>query len=58
MLGLWFALEDAQQDKNGCLWVLPGGHRAGLRARFVRSGRATRVDVLDQQYVALLLARA
>ena len=46
LIGLWFALEDARQD-NGCLWALPGGHRAGLRARFVRTGRATRMDVLD-----------
>lgn len=33
--GLWFALEDARRD-NGCLWVLPGGHRGGLKSRFVR----------------------
>ena len=46
LIGLWFALEDAGQD-NGCLWALPGGHRGGLRARFVRTGRATRMDVLD-----------
>ena len=46
LLGLWFALEDARAD-NGCLWALPGGHRGGLRARFVRTGRATRMDVLD-----------
>jgi phytanoyl-CoA hydroxylase len=46
LLGLWFALEDATRD-NGCLWALPGGHRGGLRARFVRTGRATRLDVLD-----------
>ncbi|HVV84015.1 MAG TPA: phytanoyl-CoA dioxygenase family protein [Kofleriaceae bacterium] len=46
LLGLWFALEDARED-NGCLWALPGGHRGGLRARFVRTGRATRMDVLD-----------
>ncbi len=46
VLGLWFALEDARLD-NGCLWVLPGGHQGGLRARWVREGRATRMDVLD-----------
>src|SRR5215207_1919124 len=33
--GLWFALEDATQE-NGCLWAIPGGHRAGLKKRFVR----------------------
>jgi phytanoyl-CoA hydroxylase len=46
MVGLWFALEDARTD-NACLWAIPGGHRDGLRARFVRDGRATRLDVLD-----------
>src|ERR1043165_9341281 len=34
--GLWFALEDATVE-NGCLWALPGGHRGGLRQRFVRT---------------------
>jgi phytanoyl-CoA hydroxylase len=36
VVGLWFALEDATID-NGCLWVLPGGHRGPLRKRFVRA---------------------
>ncbi|MFZ0751373.1 MAG: phytanoyl-CoA dioxygenase family protein, partial [Pyrinomonadaceae bacterium] len=35
MVGLWFALEDATIE-NGCLWVIPGGHRLGLKSRFVR----------------------
>jgi phytanoyl-CoA hydroxylase len=34
--GLWFALEDATVD-NGCLWAIPGGHRDGLKSRWVRS---------------------
>ena len=34
--GLWFALEDARID-NGCLWAIPGGHRRGLKSRWVRS---------------------
>lgn len=34
--GLWFALEDATVE-NGCLWAIPGGHRDGLRKRFVRA---------------------
>lgn len=46
MVGLWFALEDARTD-NACLWAVPGGHADGLRAKFVRDGRATRLDVLD-----------
>src|SRR6185437_9740501 len=34
LLGLWFALEDATEE-NGCLWAIPGGHRAGLKSIFV-----------------------
>jgi phytanoyl-CoA hydroxylase len=36
MVGLWFALEDATEE-NGCLWAIPGGHRAGLQSLFVRN---------------------
>src|SRR5712671_5498514 len=36
LVGLWFALEDATND-NGCLWTIPGGHKLGLKSRFVRS---------------------
>jgi phytanoyl-CoA hydroxylase len=47
VVGFWFALEDATLE-NGCLWALPGGHRAGLKARFVRTGDdRVRTDVLD-----------
>ncbi len=48
MVGLWFALEDARTD-NGCLWAIPGGHRDGLKQRFVRAGRRTRFEVLDDR---------
>jgi phytanoyl-CoA hydroxylase len=48
LYGLWFAIEDAHVG-NGCLWAMPGGHRAGLRSRFVRHDRHTRMDVLDPQ---------
>ena len=34
--GLWFALEDATIE-NSCLWVIPGGHRLGLKSRWLRS---------------------
>ena len=34
--GLWFALEDATIE-NGCLWVIPGGHKYGLKSRWVRT---------------------
>ncbi|HKP71501.1 MAG TPA: phytanoyl-CoA dioxygenase family protein, partial [Pyrinomonadaceae bacterium] len=45
--GFWFALEDATVE-NGCLWAIPGGHRLGLKKRFVRApGGGTRFEVLD-----------
>jgi phytanoyl-CoA hydroxylase len=47
--GFWFALEDADTD-NGCLWMLPGGHRAPqgvLRERFFRDGNRTWLQPLD-----------
>ena len=48
MVGLWFALEDATIE-NGCLWAIRGGHKLGLKSRFIRvdqsdalsDGRAT-----------------
>jgi phytanoyl-CoA hydroxylase len=39
--GFWVALEDATLE-NGCLWAIPGGHRAGLAKKFVRN-----VDVAE-----------
>jgi phytanoyl-CoA hydroxylase len=46
-LGLWFALEDATIE-NGCLWIIPGGHKLGLKSRFVRAeGGGTRFEVFD-----------
>ena len=33
--GFWFALEDATLE-NGCLWAIPGGHKDGLKRRFVK----------------------
>src|SRR5262245_8239513 len=36
IVGLWFALEDATVE-NGCLWAIPGGHRHGLKSRWVRT---------------------
>ena len=38
IVGLWFALEDATLE-NGCLWVIPGGHKSGLRSRWFRSAQ-------------------
>src|SRR6266850_258603 len=36
IVGLWFALEDATLE-NACLWAIPGGHRLGLKSRWLRS---------------------
>ena len=47
LVGLWFALEDATID-NGCLWAIPGGHKLGLKSRFMRAeGGGTRFEILD-----------
>ena len=45
-VGFWLALEDANET-NGCMWAEPGGHRRALHQRFVREGRATRMETLD-----------
>ena len=50
IVGLWFALEDSTVE-NGCLWAIPGGHKRGLRSRWVRSpleGRMT-FEVYDPE---------
>ena len=47
--GLWFALEDSTLD-NGCLWAIPGGHKLGLKSRWMRDGNGgMRFDVLDPE---------
>jgi len=47
MVGLWFALEDAGVE-NGCLWAIPGGHKFGLKSRFVRvDNGGTRFEIFD-----------
>jgi phytanoyl-CoA hydroxylase len=47
VLGLWFALEDATIE-NGCLWAIPGGHKAGLKSRFLRAdGGGTLFETFD-----------
>ena len=35
IIGLWFALEDATLE-NGCLRAIPGGHKLGLKQRWLR----------------------
>lgn len=47
LAGLWFALEDATIE-NGCLWVIPGWQKLGLKSRFVRAEEGgTRFEVFD-----------
>ncbi len=47
LAGLWFALEDATVE-NGCLWAIPGGHRGGLKSRFLRGAQGgTRTEIYD-----------
>ena len=43
----WYAIDDASVE-NGCMRVLPGGHRSEpIRQRFRREGSSTTMDVLD-----------
>lgn len=44
--GFWIALEDADAQ-NGCLWAIPGGHRAGLKRLFRYEGDRLAMEVLD-----------
>ena len=46
--GFWFALEDSLIE-NGCLWVIPGGHKIGLKSRFFRkkNGDGTEMEIFD-----------
>lgn len=46
--GLWFALEDATVE-NGCLWAIPGGHRRGLKSRWMRSSAGMKFEVYDHE---------
>jgi phytanoyl-CoA hydroxylase len=48
IVGLWFALEDATVE-NGCLWAIPGGHRSGLKSRWVRTAESgMKFEVSDE----------
>lgn len=41
VVGFWMALEDSTLD-NGCLWTLPGSHKAGVRRKMtVKDGKST-----------------
>lgn len=46
VVGFWVAIDEATQD-NGCLWVIPGGHKIPVKSRFVRHGDTTTTEVFD-----------
>ena len=48
VVGFWFAIDDATIE-NGCLWVLPGGHKIPVktRNRLTKDGRSTYNEVID-----------
>src|SRR5690349_2517940 len=49
VVGFWFALEDTTLE-NGCLWAIPGGHKLGLKSRFLRAPTGgTRFETFDTQ---------
>ena len=46
--GFWFALEDATIE-NGCMWAIPGGHKLGLKSRWVRAPEGgMRFEIFDE----------
>lgn len=48
IVGLWFAIEDATIE-NGCLWAIPGGHRAGLKSRWMRTESGMKFEIFDDE---------
>ena len=48
IVGLWFAIEDATIE-NGCLWAIPGGHRKGLKSRWVRADGGMKFETYDEE---------
>lgn len=47
VVGFWVALEPADRS-NGCLFAIPGGHRAGLKHRYHYEGERLVMDMLDE----------
>ncbi len=49
VVGFWVAIEESTLT-NGCLWVLPGGHRIPVKSRFrlTDDRRATTFDDFDE----------
>ena len=48
IVGLWFALEDATIE-TGCLWAIPGGHRSGLKSRWVRTPGGMKFETFNAE---------
>ena len=46
-LSTGFTLKKDADERNGCMWAEPGGHRRPLHRRFVRDGRRTWMETLD-----------
>jgi phytanoyl-CoA hydroxylase len=46
IIGLWFALEDATVA-NGCLWAIPGGHKLGLKSRWIKTPEGMQFETYD-----------
>lgn len=46
LTSFWFALEDATED-NGCLWVLPGGHKQSLKYRSFLNDKQFEEEIYD-----------
>jgi phytanoyl-CoA hydroxylase len=47
LVGAWIALDDATIE-NGCLWVVPGSHRAGVLLPTAAHGRPDEFDPSDE----------
>ena len=43
VVGLWWPLEDCT-EANGCLWAVPGSHKAGVARRFKRTADGKRTE--------------
>jgi phytanoyl-CoA hydroxylase len=49
LVGAWIALDDATIE-NGCLWVIPGSHRAGVLHQTKEHGNPDEFDPTDEAF--------